>query len=254
MLNAGLDDPGPFYKQYRCIFGFVAQTAYVGAQCGVAAFVVKYISHQGIGISDSKASLMFSCCQITFTVGRFVGVAILHWVDPALLLAFYGLCCSFFTLGVSQGAGVSGVVCLYLLFFFESICYPCIFTLGTKNLGVHTKIGSGLIVMGVGGGAWFPSAQGSIANHNYRKSYLVPMAGYLTLALYAFGICLHQAKTTGFRFHNVDDLDVARAQTKANDNESDESYKKGGSIEKVSRDSKLNPDDTPKKVSSCQYL
>lgn len=34
-----------------------------------------------------------------------------------------------------------------MLFHFESICYPCIFTLGTKNLGVHTKKGSSLIVM-----------------------------------------------------------------------------------------------------------
>jgi MFS transporter, FHS family, L-fucose permease len=29
MLGAGLSEPGPFYKQYRCIFGFVAQTCYV---------------------------------------------------------------------------------------------------------------------------------------------------------------------------------------------------------------------------------
>lgn len=36
---------------------------------------------------------------------------------------------------------------MFGLFFFESICYPCIFTLGTKNLGKYTKRGSGLIVM-----------------------------------------------------------------------------------------------------------
>lgn len=30
MQDVGLqDDQGPFWKQYRCIFGFVAQTAYV---------------------------------------------------------------------------------------------------------------------------------------------------------------------------------------------------------------------------------
>jgi len=27
--DAGIEDIGPFYKQYRCIFGFVAQMAYV---------------------------------------------------------------------------------------------------------------------------------------------------------------------------------------------------------------------------------
>jgi FHS family L-fucose permease-like MFS transporter len=75
-------------------------------------------------------------------------------------------CC----LGVTLGAARGGVACLYMLFFFESICYPvrarkphdvraspnvgvnhvalqCIFTLSTRGLGPHTKRGSGLIVM-----------------------------------------------------------------------------------------------------------
>lgn len=30
---------------------------------------------------------------------------------------------------------------------YSPFCFKCIFTLGTKNLGVHTKQGSGLIVM-----------------------------------------------------------------------------------------------------------
>ena len=83
-----VEDVGPFYKQYRCIFGWVAQTTYVcvpalqvivvsskftrGAQVGVAAFVVNYITEQGLGISQSKASTMFSLCQVTFTIGRYV--------------------------------------------------------------------------------------------------------------------------------------------------------------------------------------
>ena len=78
---------------------------------------------------------------------RFVGALLLNYVDPALVLAFFGCCCSIFSILVSQLPKYGGIVCLFFLFFFESICYPCIFTLGTKNLGVHTKRGSGLIVM-----------------------------------------------------------------------------------------------------------
>ena len=90
---------------------------------------------------------------------------ILNYVDPALLLSFYAVACCVFSLGVALATGKAGIGCLFALFFFESICYPacpspifdreksdvstfqCIFTLGTKNLGVHTKQGSGLIVM-----------------------------------------------------------------------------------------------------------
>ena len=78
---------------------------------------------------------------------RFIGVLLLNYLDPALLLSFYGCCCTMFAILVSQLPKYGGIACLFLLFFFESICYPCIFTLGTKDLGVHTKRGSGLIVM-----------------------------------------------------------------------------------------------------------
>ena len=55
---------------------------------------------------------------------RFVGVVLLKWIDPALMLSFYSIACSAFSLGVAYGPGKSGVGCLFALFFFESICYP----------------------------------------------------------------------------------------------------------------------------------
>lgn len=192
-----------FWKQYHCLFGWVAQTAYVGAQVGVAAFAVNYFEDQGVGISAPRASDLFSFCQITFTVGRFVGVLLLNFIDPAFLLACYGGFCTLFCILASQLPGYGGVASLFLLFFFESICYPCIFTLGTKNLGIHTKRGSGLIVMGVGGGAWYPSAQGALADKaNTRRSYLVPMSGYIAMTIYAVGLVFDQATKNGFTMRN----------------------------------------------------
>lgn len=71
MHDVGLtNDKDPFRKQYRCIFGWVAQTAYVGAQVAVASLAVNFLSEQGVGISKPLASQLFSYCQITFTVGR----------------------------------------------------------------------------------------------------------------------------------------------------------------------------------------
>ncbi|KAI0044539.1 MFS general substrate transporter [Auriscalpium vulgare] len=204
-----VNDIGPFWRQYRCVFGFVAQMSYVGAQVAVASFVVNYLVDQNVGIDHSKASLMFSFCQLTFTGGRFVGVIILRWVDPALLLSIYGVMCMTFCLAVALASGKAGVGCLYILFFFESICYPCIFTLGTKNLGIHTKKGSGLIVMGVGGGAWYPPAQGALADKAYtRRSYLVPFSGYVAMTIYAFGLVIDQATKNGFHWRNIDDADL----------------------------------------------
>ncbi|KAK7687190.1 hypothetical protein QCA50_009694 [Cerrena zonata] len=200
------NDDEPFMKQYRCIFGWVAQTAYVGAQVAVASFAVNYMVDQGIGIDKSHASQLFSYCQITFTVGRFIGAGLLNYLDPALLLSIYGFACTAFSLGVTFGPGKTGIGLLFTLFFFESICYPVIFTLATANLGKHTKRGSGLIVMGVGGGAWYPPAQGAIANHNTRKSYIVPFTGFAAMTIYAVGIVVSQSIRGGFRVRAVDEI------------------------------------------------
>ena len=116
---------------------------------------------------------------------------LLNWIDPALLLSIYGICCSTFSMATAFAAGRAGIGCLFALFFFESICYPVIFTLGTKQLGKHTKRGSGLIVMGVGGGAWYPPAQGAIADRNTRLSYVVPFTGYVAMTIYAVYVSIH---------------------------------------------------------------
>ena len=42
-----------------------------GAQVGVASLTVNFLVAQGVGINASKASQLFSFCQITFTVGRY---------------------------------------------------------------------------------------------------------------------------------------------------------------------------------------
>jgi FHS family L-fucose permease-like MFS transporter len=212
--QAGINnDVESFWKQYRCIFGFVAQTAYVGAQVGVASLAVNFLFEQNVGFDRSKASQLFSFCQLTFTFGRFVGVVILNFIDPALLLSLYSAMCSLFCLLVALVPGISGVGFLFCLFFFESICYPCIFTLGTKNLGIHTKRGSGLIVMGVGGGAWYPPAQASVADKtSSRHSYLVPLSGYLAMLCYAVGIVIDQTVKESFRFRNIDELSDRKAK------------------------------------------
>lgn len=127
---------------------------------------MNYLVDQGVGISHSRASLMFAFCQLTFTGGRFIGAGLLRFIDTAFLLSLYGVACVTCCLGTALSTGNRGVASLFLLFFFESICYPvrlfspllsraradgsrsqCVFTLGTRGLGPHTKRGSSLIVM-----------------------------------------------------------------------------------------------------------
>ena len=49
---------------------------------------------------------------------------VLNFVDPALLLTFFGVGCCLFSSSVAFAPGAAGVGSLFAVFFFESICYP----------------------------------------------------------------------------------------------------------------------------------
>lgn len=53
---------------------------------------------------------------------------------------------------------------LFLVLFFESVCFPTIVALGIRGLGRHYKRGSGFIVGGVCGGAVVPPILGHVAD------------------------------------------------------------------------------------------
>lgn len=62
--------------------------------------------------------------------------------------------------------------------------------------------------MGVGGGAWYPPAQASVADRvSTRRSYLVPFSGYVAMTIYAVGLVIDQAFKEGFRLKNLVESD-----------------------------------------------
>ncbi|CED84552.1 mfs general substrate transporter [Phaffia rhodozyma] len=181
---------GSFWQQHRLVWGVVAQFFYVGAQVAVASFTVFYITEiRGISprIDDSTASNMFSGCQAVFTVGRFAGVLYLRYFDPAFALFVSGTMLVLFSVLVSTLPAYGGIACLYIVFFFESICYPVIFTIATADLGPWFKIGSGCIAAAVSGGAAFPAMQGAVADYSSTStSFFIPMTGFIVVMCYGF--------------------------------------------------------------------
>ena len=72
--------------------------------------------------------------------------------------------------------------------FFMSIMFPTIFSLGIKQLGTDTEMGSSLIIMAIVGGAILPRLFGLIsdATGNIQMGYLVPMVSFLVVAYYGW--------------------------------------------------------------------
>ena len=102
----------------RIFFGFLTQFCYVGAQVTIGTFFLNY-AHENGGFTDQKGSQMLSYGLITFTVGRFVGTALLAFMSAPLLLAICTIACCALTCAIaSLKGGSGGVVCLIIIMFF----------------------------------------------------------------------------------------------------------------------------------------
>ena len=72
--------------------------------------------------------------------------------------------------------------------FFMSIMFPTIFSLGIKELGADTELGSSLIIMSIVGGALLPPVLGYISDvtHNIQLGYIVPLACFIFVFWYGW--------------------------------------------------------------------
>lgn len=178
-------DVGPLRRQYNMMFAFLAQFCYVGAQVTIASFFLNYVTENST-ILTNQGSQFLSYSLIIFTVGRFFATALATIFQADFLLLVYAVIACIINCIVLSTHGRGGVGALMAIFFLMSPMYPTIFTLGTANLGRHTRRGAGILVMGVAGGAVFPPIQGAIADAaNTRISYIVPLVGFAYVVGYA---------------------------------------------------------------------
>ncbi|HYK35521.1 L-fucose:H+ symporter permease [Alloacidobacterium sp.] len=167
--------------------GVAAQFFYVGAQVGVASFVIRLVQHAHPGTLDTVAANYLKLHLLGFMIGRFSGSALMKRIKPAHMLAAFAVGCVLSVLPViftHSDAALAGIV---LLGFFHSIMFPTIFALSIRHLGPYTKRGSSLVVMAILGGAVFPALMGRISDAtNIQAAFFVPLACYL-FVLY-FGV------------------------------------------------------------------
>jgi FHS family L-fucose permease-like MFS transporter len=166
--------------------GVLAQFFYVGAQVGVASFVIRFAQYSMTGLPEKHAANYLKLHLLGFMLGRFAGSAIMKHVAASRLLSLFGISALTCLAVVLLGTGVAPIWALVLLGFFHSIMFPTIFALSLKHLGPHTKLGSSLLVMSIIGGAVFPAAMGYISDmSNIRYAFLVPFFCHLYVLYFA---------------------------------------------------------------------
>jgi len=163
----------------------VAQFFYVGGQVCVWSFLIRYIQGTIPGTPEKSAANFLTISLIVFTLGRFVGTALLKKIKDHKLLSIYA-CVNVFLLAIGIAfPGTIGLWALVGVSFFMSIMYPTIFSLGIKDLGEHTKLGASILVMAIIGGAVLTLAMGRLSDlAGIANSLMVPLLCFLFVAYY----------------------------------------------------------------------
>jgi FHS family L-fucose permease-like MFS transporter len=164
------------WRYSHLVKGVIAQFFYVGAQIGVASFVIRLAQHSISGMIQKDASFYLKLHLIGFMIGRFSGSYIMKRVPAARLLSWFAVSTMICLLVVLLGSGVAPLWAVVLIGFFHSIMFPTIFALSVKQLGRYTKLGSSLLVASIIGGAIFPAIMGFISDHStIRVAFIVPL-------------------------------------------------------------------------------
>jgi len=166
--------------------GVLAQFFYVGAQVGVASFVIRFAQYSVLGMPEKQAANYLKLHLLGFMIGRFAGSAIMKHVAASRLLSLFGVSALTCLAVVLLGTGVAPMWALVLLGFFHSIMFPTIFALSLKHLGPHTQLGSSILVMSIIGGAFFPAIMGYVSDaSNIRYAFVVPFLCHLYVLYFA---------------------------------------------------------------------
>jgi MFS transporter, FHS family, L-fucose permease len=201
---------GSIWAHPHFVMGVAAQFFYVAAQAGIFSFFVNYMTSQVpaipaswnsgmlqgwfetgktgvLGLSDRGASYLASAGFICFLLGRFTGALLLRKLSPPKVLGIYGAINVFVCLLIFLKLGWLSVVCVFLSYFFMSIMFPTIFSLGIHGLGFRAKQASSFIVMAIVGGAFLPKLMGYIADRtDISRGFIVPLFCFAFVAFYGF--------------------------------------------------------------------
>ncbi len=191
----------------------ICQFCYVAAQAGIFSFFINYVISEMPAVTKATADgwliggnavlrdglyhvnekgathILGSVGFVLFCVGRFVGSAIINRKPAHQVLGAYALINVLLCGVVIMKLGWISVFAVLLSFFFMSVMFPTIFSLGIFGLGTQSKKkASAFIVMSITGGALMPKIMGHLGDvYNMSVSFWVPMLCFLVIAAYGFG-------------------------------------------------------------------
>ncbi len=173
--------------QYRhLVLGALGIFVYVGAEVSIGSFLVNFLSDPSVaGLTEQNAAHHVSYFWGGAMVGRFIGAAVMRYVDDGKALAFNAVAAIVLLLVTVSTTGNVAMWAVLAVGLFNSIMFPTIFSLALHGLGKHTSQGSAILCLGIVGGAIIPVAQGYLADTiGIHHAFLMPIICYIYIAFY----------------------------------------------------------------------
>lgn len=158
-VNIG-DSIRRLFRSGKFVWGVIAQAFYVGAQIMCWTYLYQYA--ESIGIDNQSAVTYGISALVIFLVGRWVGTALLKYIDGGKLLFYFSIGALICTLTTIFVTGMTGLYALVGISFFMSIMFPTIYGIALEGQGEDAKFGAAFLVMAIVGGALMPTFQGLI--------------------------------------------------------------------------------------------
>ncbi|WP_370476371.1 L-fucose:H+ symporter permease [Tamlana flava] len=191
---------GRLFKSPKFVWGVIAQAFYVGAQIMCWTYLYQYA--ESIGIDNQSAVTYGISALVIFLTGRWVGTALLKYVNSGQLLFYFSigaLVCTATTMFVT---GMVGLYALVGISFFMSIMFPTIYGIALEGQGEDAKFGAAFLVMAIVGGALMPTFQGMILDLGgigYKDitimgvpevnfSFILPALCFVVIGYYGMGV------------------------------------------------------------------
>ena len=170
------------------VLGALAIFMYVGAEVCIGSFLINFLTEPKIaGLSVVEAGKYASFYWGGAMVGRFLGAVIMQKMAANKLLTFNALIAVILVLTAVMGTGELVMWSILAVGLCNSIMFPTIFSLAIKDLGQHTRQGSGILCMAIVGGAILPLIQGVLADSvGIQSAFIIPALCYAYIAFYGY--------------------------------------------------------------------
>ena len=182
------DGKSSVWQYKHLVLGAAGIFCYVGAEVSIGSLMVNVLSFLK-GMDHASAAQYLSFYWGGAMVGRFLGSAVMAKIAPNRYLAFNAtIAVVLLIIAMMTGKGNADVAMWSLLAigFFNSIMFPTIFSLATKNLGKFTNAASGVLCTAIVGGAIIPVVQGwAVDTYSLMSSFVVSAVCYLYIVFFA---------------------------------------------------------------------